>query len=65
MDTPVTAGAYLRQLRRHAKLSQLDLALITGVSQRHLSCLETGRATPGHQPHHLVAPAARVVMETP
>ena len=35
MDT--TAGDQLRQLRRHAKLSQLDLALITGVSQRHLS----------------------------
>ncbi|NVZ23557.1 helix-turn-helix domain-containing protein [Pseudomonas costantinii] len=46
MDTPSTAGEQLRQLRRHAKLSQLDLALITGVSQRHLSCIETGRAKP-------------------
>ncbi|OCW21267.1 XRE family transcriptional regulator [Pseudomonas aylmerensis] len=55
MDTPVTAGAYLRQLRRHAKLSQLDLALITGVSQRHLSCLETGRAKPSPgTPHNLL-----------
>lgn len=24
--------------------SQLDLALMAGVSQRHLSCVETGRA---------------------
>lgn len=46
MDNPATAGEHLRQLRRQAKLSQLDLALITGVSQRHLSCLETGRAKP-------------------
>lgn len=46
MDNPVTAGEHLRQLRRQAHLSQLDLALITGVSQRHLSCLETGRAKP-------------------
>ncbi|MEX5555129.1 helix-turn-helix domain-containing protein [Pseudomonas pergaminensis] len=46
MDTPATAGEHLRQLRRHAKLSQLDLALITGVSQRHLSCIETSRAKP-------------------
>lgn len=27
-------------------MSQLDLALITGISQRHLSCIETGRAKP-------------------
>lgn len=46
MDNPATAGEQLRQLRRYAKLSQLDLALITGISQRHLSCIETGRAKP-------------------
>lgn len=46
MDTPPAAGAQLRQLRRQAGLSQLDLALVTGVSQRHLSCIETGRAKP-------------------
>lgn len=43
---PTTAGAQLRQLRQQARLSQLDLALITGISQRHLSCIETGRAKP-------------------
>src|SRR5450830_105943 len=46
MDNPATAGEHVRQLRRQAHLSQLDLALITGISQRHLSCLETGRAKP-------------------
>ncbi|MFO1496687.1 MAG: helix-turn-helix transcriptional regulator [Lysobacterales bacterium] len=35
--------ARLRRLRRY---SQLELSLRTGVSQRHLSCIETGRATP-------------------
>ena len=61
MDTPATAGEHLRQLRRQAGLSQLDLALITGVSQRHLSCLETGRAkpSPGTLQHLLTA------LETP
>lgn len=63
MDTPVTAGAYLRQLRRHAKLSQLDLALITGVSQRHLSCLETGRAKPSPATLHNLLTALEVPLD--
>lgn len=63
MDTPVTAGAYLRQLRRHAKLSQLDLALITGVSQRHLSCLETGRAKPSPGTLHNLLTALEVPLD--
>ena len=61
MDNPATAGEHLRQLRRQAGLSQLDLALITGVSQRHLSCLETGRAKPSPGTlHHLLS-----ALETP
>ena len=61
MDNPATAGEHLRQLRRQAGLSQLDLALMTGVSQRHLSCLETGRAKPGPGTlHHLLS-----ALETP
>ncbi|QHD06807.1 helix-turn-helix domain-containing protein [Pseudomonas sp. R76] len=70
MDTPSTAGQHLRQLRRHAKLSQLDLALITGVSQRHLSCLETGRAKPSPRTLHklltaLEAPLERLLARLP
>ncbi|WP_064617064.1 helix-turn-helix domain-containing protein [Pseudomonas sp. GR 6-02] len=38
------AGEHLRRFRQQAGLSQLDLSLIVGVSQRHLSCVETGRA---------------------
>ncbi|POA59771.1 MULTISPECIES: helix-turn-helix domain-containing protein [unclassified Pseudomonas] len=39
-------GMQLRRLRHQARLSQLDLALQAGLSQRHLSCVETGRAQP-------------------
>ncbi|WP_426177860.1 helix-turn-helix domain-containing protein [Pseudomonas sp. TWRC1-2] len=63
MDTPSTAGQHLRQLRRHAKLSQLDLALITGVSQRHLSCIETGRAKPGPVTLHTLLTALEAPLE--
>ena len=63
MDKPSTAGEYLRQLRRQAKLSQLDLALITGVSQRHLSCLETGRAKPSAGTLHTLLSALETPLE--
>ncbi|SFU39811.1 Transcriptional regulator, contains XRE-family HTH domain [Methylobacterium sp. 174MFSha1.1] len=39
-------GGILRAWRRHRHLSQLDLALEAEISQRHLSCLESGRARP-------------------
>lgn len=42
-------GALLRDWRQRRRLSQLDLALHADVSTRHLSCLETGRATPSRQ----------------
>jgi len=41
-----SAGDHLRRWRRRRQLSQLDLALQAGVSQRHLSFLESGRAEP-------------------
>ena len=37
----------LTSLRRERRVSQLELGLRAGVSQRHLSCIETGRAKPG------------------
>jgi transcriptional regulator with XRE-family HTH domain len=39
-------AASLRWWRRHRDLSQLDLAGRTGISQRHLSFMELGRASP-------------------
>ncbi|WP_245870189.1 helix-turn-helix domain-containing protein [Teichococcus rhizosphaerae] len=41
-----TAGALLRHWRQRRRLSQMALALEAEVSQRHLSCLEAGRAMP-------------------
>ena len=56
MRTPITPlpttpphAAALRQLRARSRLSQLELALRVGVSQRHLSCIETGRARPSRE----------------
>ncbi len=40
------AGAHLRKWRRHRRLSQLELAMRAGVSGRHLSFIESGRAQP-------------------
>jgi len=39
-------GALLREWRAAKRLSQLDLALEVGMSARHLSCVETGKAQP-------------------
>src|ERR687894_2000990 len=39
-------GELLRDWRVRRRLSQLDLALEAGVSARHLSFVETGRARP-------------------
>jgi transcriptional regulator with XRE-family HTH domain len=40
------AGELIQSWRRRRRLSQLDLAVEAGVSQRHLSFVETGRAAP-------------------
>jgi transcriptional regulator with XRE-family HTH domain len=39
-------GAMLREWRQRRRLSQFDLALEAGVSARHVSFVETGRARP-------------------
>ncbi|WP_028104687.1 helix-turn-helix domain-containing protein [Pseudoduganella violaceinigra] len=39
-------GALLREWRAARRLSQMDLALDAGLSTRHLSCIETGKAQP-------------------
>ncbi|MBA3479640.1 MAG: helix-turn-helix transcriptional regulator [Lautropia sp.] len=41
----VSSGELLRQARKSRRLSQLDLALRVGASQRHLSFVETGRSS--------------------
>lgn len=44
-------------------MSQLELALVTGISQRHLSCIETGRAKPGPGTLHNLLMALEVPLE--
>ena len=45
-DTEGGFPGLLREWRQRRRLSQLDLALTSGVSQRHVSFLESGRANP-------------------
>ncbi|MUL36094.1 helix-turn-helix domain-containing protein [Gloeocapsopsis dulcis] len=45
-DRRSSFGHCLRQWRDRRGLSQLDLAVISSVSQRHISFLESGRANP-------------------
>jgi transcriptional regulator with XRE-family HTH domain len=42
-------GVLLREWRAARRLSQLDLALEVGMSARHLSCVETGKAQPSRE----------------
>ncbi len=49
MSTRTGAGPLLRQWRTRRRFSQLQLAAEAGVSQRHLSFLETGRARPSRE----------------
>jgi transcriptional regulator with XRE-family HTH domain len=49
------AGEILRGWRRQRRRSQLDLALDTGISARHLSFVETGRARPSRWLLHALA----------
>ncbi|MGH8727835.1 MAG: helix-turn-helix domain-containing protein [Burkholderiales bacterium] len=53
-------GELLRAWRNTRKLSQLDLALEAGMSQRHLSFLESGRAQPSREMVQQVAEALAV-----
>ena len=49
MTKRVHAGPLLREWRTRRRLSQLDLSSRTGVSTRHLSCVETGRSKPSRE----------------
>lgn len=44
-----TIGPLLKEWRAHRRMSQLDLATVAGVSQRHISFVETGRSHPSRE----------------
>src|SRR5213083_1840215 len=46
---PIHVGELLREWRDRRRLSQMDLALDAGISARHLSFVETGRAAPSRE----------------
>src|SRR5262245_65322706 len=50
-----TFGKLLRRWRGARRMSQLDLASEAGISARHLSFLETGRAQPSREMVQLLA----------
>lgn len=54
---PAAAGDSLRELRQRRRISQLELSLRVGVSQRHLSCIETGRAQASREMLHALLDA--------
>lgn len=44
-----TIGDHIREWRQRRRLSQLDFALDAGISQKHLSFIESGRAQPSRE----------------
>ncbi|MGW0884100.1 helix-turn-helix domain-containing protein [Streptomyces sp. NPDC002671] len=46
MVTTSPVGLLVRRRREHRRRSQLDVAVAANLSTRHLSYIETGRATP-------------------
>jgi transcriptional regulator with XRE-family HTH domain len=58
---PSALGNLLRQWRAARRTSQLALSLETGVSQRHISFIESGRSVPGRDTLMLLA----VVLDVP
>ncbi|MFK0088618.1 helix-turn-helix domain-containing protein [Pseudomonas sp. NPDC090755] len=59
----ISAGHHVRHLRQQAGLSQLDLSLLAGVSQRHLSCVETGRSKASPSTLHALLSALGAPLE--
>jgi transcriptional regulator with XRE-family HTH domain len=48
-DRPARVGVLIREWRTRRRLSQLNLALEAGISQRHLSFVESGRSAPSRE----------------
>jgi transcriptional regulator with XRE-family HTH domain len=55
-------GTVLREWRSRRRLSQIDLAIEAGTTQRHLSFLEQGRSTPGRDIVSRLADSLRLTL---
>ncbi len=53
-------GRHMKLWRRQSGISQLELAVRAGLSQRHVSFIETGRSRPGEDVVHKVAEALEI-----
>ena len=53
-------GELLRYWRHERGKSQLDLSMDTGISQRHLSFVESGRSTPSRAFLSIVSDALNI-----
>src|SRR6201987_6267164 len=53
-------GELLRYWRQQRGKSQLDLSMDTGISQRHLSFVESGRSTPSRDFLSIVSDALNI-----
>ena len=62
---PRGVGDLLRDWRQRRRLSQLDLAVEANVSTRHLSFIETGRASPSREMVLLLARALDAIAARP
>ncbi|WP_227286931.1 helix-turn-helix transcriptional regulator [Boseongicola sp. H5] len=63
MDRRSPFAIMLKSRRHQRRLSQLDLAMEAGISQRHLSFLESGRSKPGRDVAARLARALRLAPE--
>jgi transcriptional regulator with XRE-family HTH domain len=62
VSLPGDFGPVLREWRNRRRLSQIDLALEAGTTQRHLSFLEQGRSTPGRDIVRRLADSLRLTL---
>jgi transcriptional regulator with XRE-family HTH domain len=62
VSAPEEFGTVLREWRARRRLSQMDLAIEAGTTQRHLSFLEQGRSAPGREIVSRLADSLRLTL---
>jgi len=62
VSAPDEFGTVLREWRNRRRLSQMDLAIEAGTTQRHLSFLEQGRSVPGRDIVSRLADSLRLTL---